>query len=98
MISVVMTLEVEVMTTGVLWCLDFVLLFLVLVDIVVGAGELVLEVVLVREDVDVLVVEDKGFVELGVELVVEVGFEEVAEVAGVELEDLVLLLDSVELV
>ena len=99
MISVVMTLAVEVMTTGVLWCLDFVLLFLVEVVSVVGVGELVLMVVVVREDVGVLVVEDEGCVELAVQLVLKIyiEFEEVAEVAGVELEDLVLLLGSDEL-
>ena len=86
------------MTTGVLWCLDFDLLFVVWVVNVVGGGELVLMVV-VREDESVLVVEDKGCVELEVELgvKVEVGFEEVVEVAGVELKDLGVELDSDEL-
>ena len=76
--------------------MDFVLLFLVLVDRVVGVVELVLMVV--REDVGVLVVEDGGCVELGVELGlgVAVGFEEVVEEVGVEFEDLVLLLDGDE--
>lgn len=91
MISVVITLAVEVTTTGVLWCLDFV--FLVLVFMVVGVGELV-----AGEDVGVLAVEEAGCVELGVELGlrVEVGFE---EVVGVEVEGLLLLLlDGEELV
>lgn len=101
MISVVMTCAVEVMTTGGLW----LLVFLVLVVRVVGVGVLVaLEVWDVG--VDVLAVEDAGFVLVELtweELAVEPGValeldcdEAVDELAGAELEDLLLLLMVLE--
>ena len=71
------------------------LAFLVLVLIVVGAGVVVLGAWDV--DVDALVADDAGFVELTWELAVEpglglkLGLDETVELAGVELEALLLL-------